>query len=93
MRYNKDKKREENRKEKTEDTTMKITKRMIKEVNGVAEVNLDMAKGIVDGINMMLGEKKYGLLNCRVVFFENPNGSTAERYAHCHDAYCWADED
>jgi hypothetical protein len=29
---------------------------------------------------------QYGFLAKRVVIFENPDGSVAEKYAHCHDA-------
>ena len=32
---------------------------------------------------------RYGFLNKRVVRFDNPDGSNAERYAHCHDV--WAE--
>ena len=52
------------------------------------EKNWDKAKGMLEMLNTIYGTN-FGFLNKRVVRFENPNGSTAEKYAHCHDA--WAE--
>lgn len=43
---------------------------------------------MLEMLNEICGTK-FGWLAKRVVIFENPNGSTAEKYAHCHDAACW----
>mgnify|MGYP004518121015 FL=1 len=50
------------------------------------EPNFDKAQGMLEMLNAVFGTQ-YGFRARRVVWFENPNGSTAERYAHCHDAY------
>lgn len=39
---------------------------------------------MLDMLNELAGTK-YGWLNKRVAKFENPDGSTAERYANAHD--------
>lgn len=68
----------------------KLTKEQIKIINELAEVDFPKASAMLGGANMVLGTK-YGFLNKRVVFFDNPNGSTAEKYAHAHDAYAYAE--
>ena len=72
---------------------MKITAGMIKEINHVALENFDKAQGMLDMLNALCGTK-YGWLAKRVIRFENPDGSVAERYAHCHDLYAelWWEE-
>ena len=50
------------------------------------EENWEKAKGMLEMLNLIYGTQ-FGFLNKRVVRFENPNGSVAERYAHCHDAW------
>lgn len=67
-----------------------MTKEMIGKLNHTAQENFEKAKAMLDGINLALGTQ-YGWLNKRVVFFDNPNGSTAEKYAHAHDAWAWAE--
>ena len=52
------------------------------------EENWEKAQGMLEMLNLIYGTQ-FGFLNKRVVRFENPNGSVAERYAHCHDA--WAE--
>ena len=52
------------------------------------EENWEKAQGMLEMLNLIYGTQ-FGFLNKRVVRFENPNGSVAERYAHCHDV--WAE--
>lgn len=52
------------------------------------EENFDKAQGMLEMFNAIYGTK-FGFLNKRVVIFENPDASTAEKYAKCHDAYAW----
>ena len=52
------------------------------------EENFDKAQGMLDMFNVIYCTR-YGFLNKRVVRFDNPDGSVAERYAHCHDV--WAE--
>lgn len=68
-----------------------MTNAIIKTLNETAKTDFDKAKAMLDGINLVLGTA-YGWLAKRVVWFENPNGGTAEKYAHAHDAYTWAEE-
>lgn len=63
-------------------------KERIKHINEVAQENFDKAQGMLEMLNEICGTK-FGWLNKRVVFFENPDASTAEKYAHAHDAYVW----
>ena len=49
------------------------------------EENWEKAQGMLEMLNAIYGTK-YGFLRKRVVRFEDPDGSVAERYAHCHDA-------
>ena len=52
------------------------------------EENFDKAKGMLDMFNVIYCTR-YGFLNKRVVRFDNPDASVAERYSHCHDV--WAE--
>ena len=63
-------------------------KERIKHINEVAQENFDKAQGMLEMLNEICGTK-FGWLNKRVVFFENPDASVAEKYAHVHDAYMW----
>ena len=63
---------------------MKLHER-IEKINDVATTDFARAQGMLDMLNDICGTQ-FGWLAKRVVIFENPNGSTAERYAHCHDA-------
>ena len=67
-----------------------MTKAIIKTLNTIAEKDFTKAQAMLDGINLAL-DTKYGWLHKRVVFFDNPDGSTAEKYAHAHDAYAYAE--
>ena len=62
--------------------TMKET---ISKINKVAIDNFEVAEGMLEVVNDIMGTK-FGWLNRRVVIFDNPDASTAEKYAHCHDA-------
>ena len=53
-------------------------------INRTAQTNFERAKGMLEILNMVHGTK-FGWLNKRVVRFDRPDGSTAEKYAHCHD--------
>ena len=68
-----------------------LTREQIKIINEIAAVDFSKARGMLDGANMVLGTK-YGFSKRRVVVFDNPDGSVAERYAHFHDAYTIAEE-
>lgn len=61
-------------------------KELIEKINH--EENFDKAQGMLEMLNAVYGTK-FGFLNKRVVRFENPEASTCEKYAHCHDA--WAE--
>lgn len=63
-------------------------KERIQKINEVAQENFEKAQGMLEMLNEICGTK-FGWLAKRVVIFENPNGSTAEKYAHCHDAAYW----
>ena len=67
-----------------------MTKAIIKTLNTIAEKDFAKAQAMLEGINLAF-DTKYGWLNKRVVFFDNPDGSTAEKYAHAHDAYAYAE--
>lgn len=54
------------------------------------EQNMEKKKEMLDSLNAEHGTQ-YGFLSGRVVRFENPEASTAEKYAHCHDV--WAELD
>lgn len=69
---------------------MKLNRIQIATLNKIAQSDFSKAEAMLDGMNMVLGTQ-YGWLAKRVVWFENPNGSTAEKYAHVHDAWAWAE--
>ena len=56
-----------------------------RKINEVAQENFDRAQGMLDMLNEFTG-LKLGWLAKRVVVFDNPDGSVAEKYASCHDA-------
>lgn len=70
---------------------VKLTKAQVKTLNTTAQEDFSKAQAMLGGINLVLGTS-YGWLAKRVVVFDNPNGSTAERYAHANDAYAWAND-
>lgn len=61
------------------------TVEQIRKINAVAQENFDRAQGMLDMLNELSG-LKLGWLAKRVVVFDNPDGSVAEKYASCHDA-------
>lgn len=67
-----------------------MKKEMISELNNIAQENFEKAKAMLDGINMVLGTK-YGWLNKRVVFFDEPDASTCIKYRNAHDAWANAE--
>lgn len=67
-----------------------LTKETIATLNMIAKEDFDKAQSMLEGINLVFGTK-YGWLAKRVVFFDNPDGSTAEKYASAHDAFCYAE--
>lgn len=46
--------------------------------------NFERAEGMLEMFNAIYGTQ-YGFLAKRVVRFDNPNASVAEKYASCHD--------
>ena len=69
---------------------MKLTKAQIITLNETAKTDFPKARAMLEGMNMVLGTQ-YSWLAGRVVWFDNPNASTCEKYAHAHDAYAWAE--
>lgn len=65
-----------------------MTKKMISDINTIAQEDFEKAKAMLEGINMVLGTE-YGWLNKRVVFFDDTS-STARKYATAHDACTYA---
>lgn len=59
-------------------------KQLIYKINH--EENFEKAQGMLEMLNTIYGTQ-FGFLKKRVVRFENPEGSTAEKYAHAHDLY------
>ena len=69
---------------------MKLTKMQIETLNEIAKEDFDKASAMLDGMNLVLGTK-YGWLAKKVVWFDNPDGTVAEKYANAHDAWAWAE--
>lgn len=63
-----------------------MMKDRINKINEMAQENWEKAQGMLEMFNDIYGTQ-FGWLKKRVVMFENPNGTVAERYAHCHDAW------
>lgn len=55
-----------------------MTKEIIAKLNTIAKEDFTKARIMLEGINLALGTE-YGWLNKRVVFFDNPNSSTAAK--------------
>ena len=66
-------------------------KDLIHALNIVAKVDFEVAQAILGECNEHWGTA-YDWLNKRVVFFDDPNASVAQKYAHCHDAECHIDD-
>lgn len=60
-------------------------KELVQMINN--EENFDKAEGMLQMLNAIYGTE-YGLLNRRVVRFDNPFGIAAEKYSGCHDLLC-----
>lgn len=63
---------------------MKMMIERIKKINETAAESLEKAKGMLEMFNDIYGTQ-YGFSAARVVRFDDPDGSVAERYAHTHD--------
>ena len=70
---------------------IKVNKETFSKLNELAQLDFRQAEAMLMGINLVLGTK-YGWLNRRVVYFDNPDASTCERYKTVHDAWANADE-
>ena len=71
---------------------MLLKRKQVKMLNDLAKEDWSRAQGMLDGMNEILGTD-YGWLGKEVVWFEtHDRANVAERYAHCHDAYAWADD-
>lgn len=56
----------------------------IRKINRTALEDFNKAQGMLEMYNMIAGEK-LGWFNCRVVEYDKPNGSVAEKYSSFHD--------
>lgn len=61
-------------------------KELISKINDQAKTDFAKAEGMLDMFNEIYGTK-FGFFDLRVVVFDNPDGSVAERYAHFHDVF------
>ena len=68
-----------------------MKKETISKINRIAQNDFDKARLMLDNINKVLGTQ-YGWLYKRVVFFDNPNGTIAEKYKGTHDAWAYAED-
>lgn len=67
---------------------MILSKEVVSKLNTVAQEDFEKAQAMLDGINMVL-RTKYGWLNRRVVFFDNPYA--VDKYKSAHDAWTYAE--
>ena len=67
---------------------MKLTRSQVSILNATAQSDFQKAQNMLDGMNLVLGTS-YGWLAKRVVWFDEPEGSTAEKYAGTHDALAY----
>ena len=74
-----------------EEPKMKLTRAQVETLNRMAHTNWEYAKGMLDGMNEILGTK-YGWLGKEVVWFEEPDADTARKYAAAHSAIAWTEE-
>lgn len=70
---------------------MKVNKETFSILNTMAQLDFRQAEAMLNGINLVLGTK-YEWLNRRVVYFDNPDASTCEKYKTVHDAWARAEE-
>ncbi len=68
----------------------KINKETIRKINEIAQDDFHRAQAMLEGINIVL-DTKYGWLNKRIVFFDEPDAPTCIKYRHAHDAYVYAE--
>ena len=67
-----------------------MNRKMIEELNTIAQEDFERASAMLEGINLVMGTK-YGWLNKRVVFFDESGTSTCIKYRHTHDAWACAE--
>lgn len=65
---------------------MKELKELVYMINH--EPNFEKAKGMLEMLNVVFGTQ-YGFVARRVVYFDDPNASTCEKYAHAHDLWAY----
>ena len=70
---------------------IKMNKKMISKINEIAQEDFDIAKSMLECINIALGTD-YGWLNKRVVIFDDPNAPTHIKYAKVYDAWLYAED-
>lgn len=70
---------------------IKMNKKMISKINEIAQEDFDIAKEMLECINIALGTD-YGWLNKRVVVFDDPNAPTHIKYAKVYDAWLHAED-
>lgn len=70
---------------------IKMNKKMISKINEIAQEDFDIAKAMLECINIALGTD-YGWLNKRVVFFDDPKAPTHIKYAKVYDAWLNAED-
>lgn len=68
-----------------------MKKETISKLNNMAQEDFEKAQAMLEGINLALGTK-YGWLNKRVVFFDEPDKSMCIKYQHAHDAWAYAEK-
>lgn len=64
-------------------------KELIAKINN--ETDWEKAQGMLEMLNLIY-RTKFGFLNKRVVYFDEPDLSTCYKYMNCHDAYIDADK-
>lgn len=67
-----------------------MNRKMIEELNAIAQEDFERANAMLEGINLVMNTK-YGWLNKRVVFFDESGSSTCIKYRHAHDAWVCAE--
>ena len=70
---------------------MKVNKETFRVLNSLAQLDFKQAEAMLRGINLVLGTK-YGWLNRRVVYFDNPDASIWEKHKTVYDAWANAEE-
>ena len=65
---------------------MSVMLNRVDAINRISCGNIETGEIILAMFNELYGTR-FGFLAERVVRFDNPDGSVAERYAHCHDVH------